>query len=89
MQRCHIASVYIIYIRHTLIARAGAVASLRFNSVVLIATCMYCVSKCRVEKEVIYTGKRDTASEESKAKGRESDRLAKKRCIQGEISGDK
>ena len=27
---------------------------------------------------------RDTASEESKAKGKESDRLRKKRCIQGE-----
>ena len=47
-------------------------------------------AKCRVEKEAIYTGKRDTASEESKAKGdRESDRLTKKRCIQGEFSGDK
>ena len=43
----------------------------------------------RVEKEAIYTGKRDTASEESKAKERESDRLTKKRCIQGEFSGDK
>ena len=31
-----------------------------------------------VEKEAIYTGKRDTASEESKAKERESDRLTKK-----------
>ena len=46
-------------------------------------------AKCRVEKEAIYTGKRDTASEESKAKERESDRLTKKRCIQGEFSGDK
>ena len=30
---------------------------------------------------------RDTASEESKAKEKESDRLRKKRCIQGECSG--
>ena len=29
-------------------------------------------AKCRVEKEAIYTGKRDTASEESKAKEIES-----------------
>ena len=32
---------------------------------------------------------RDTASEESKAKEKESDRLRKKRCIQGEPSGDR
>jgi len=33
--------------------------------------------------------KRDTASGESKTKEKESDRLRKKRCIQGESSGDK
>ena len=39
------------------------------------------------DKKKIYTGKRDTASEESiKAKERESGRLTKKRCIQGETS---
>ena len=32
---------------------------------------------------------RDTASEESKTKENESDRLRKKRCIQGESSGDR
>ena len=32
---------------------------------------------------------RDTASEESKAKEKESDRLRKKRCIQGKFSGDR
>ncbi len=32
---------------------------------------------------------RDTASEESKAKEKESDRLRKKRCVQGESSGDR
>ena len=32
---------------------------------------------------------RDTASEESKAKENKSDRLRKKRCIQGESSGDR
>ena len=32
---------------------------------------------------------RDTASEESKAREKESDRLRKKRCIQGESSGDR
>jgi len=32
---------------------------------------------------------RDIASEESKTKEKESDRLRKKRCIQGESSGDR
>jgi len=32
---------------------------------------------------------RDTASEDSKPKQKESDRLRKKRCIQGEYTGDK
>ena len=95
MQRSHIASVYIyiciyiyiyvyIYIRHTLIARGrGRLHRCGFcgpDSHVFVR------AKC---KEAIYTGKRDTASEESKAKERESDRLTKKRCIQGEFSGDK
>ena len=41
-------------------------------------------AKCRVEKETIYTRKRGTASEE-KANERESDRLMKKQCMQGEF----
>ena len=32
---------------------------------------------------------REPASKESKAKEKESDRLKKKRCIQGESSGDR
>ena len=47
------------------------------------------VLRVRNAELTIYTGKRDTASEESKAKERESDKLTKKRCIQGEFSGDK
>ena len=46
-------------------------------------------SKCdRAEMEQ-EQWKRDTASEESKTKEKESDRLRKKRCIQGESSGDR
>ena len=86
MQRSHIASVY-IYIRHTLIARGRG----------RLHRCGFCgpdshVHVLRVRNAELrssYTGKRDTASEESKAKERESDRLTKKRCIQGEFSRDK
>ena len=89
MQRSHIASVYIyiciyIYPSHFNCEGQGAVASLRF--LWSRARARTARAKC---KEAIYTGKRDTASEESKAKERESDRLTKKRCIQGEFSGDK
>ena len=93
MQRSHIASVLYIYIyiyiiRHTLIARGkGRLHRCGFcgpDSHVLVH-----VLRVRNAEFTIYTGKRDTASEESKAKERESDRLTKKRCIQGEFSGDK
>ena len=65
-----------MYIRHTLIARGRG----------RLHRCGFCGSDSHVhvlrvrnavEKEAIYTGKRDTASEESKAKERESDRLTK------------
>ena len=73
-----------IYPSHFNCEGQGAVASLRF--LWSRARARTARAKC---KEAIYTGKRDTASEESKAKERESDRLTKKRCIQGEFSGDK
>ena len=54
---------------------------------------MYCMhmrnAQIELRKKRSIQDKRDTASEESKAKERESDRLTKKRCTQGEFSRDR
>ena len=83
-----------MYIHHSLIAWAQFLWSrLQTTSHVVQSTCEKgCVraeirqhDRAREQKRK----QRDTASEESKAKEKESDRLRKKQCMQGGSSGDR